>query len=139
VNNPAARCSLVSSFFLNPMSEEDCISIHDLTVPSHVGVPDGELALLQTLMVTLHLYPKAPLTGLGDDIERTIDYDAVCRYTRRLALDRPRRLLETLGEELTAGLFTEFPLIGRCIIDIHKSIIPGTRSVCVRISRQRHV
>jgi dihydroneopterin aldolase len=116
---------------------DDRISIHGLTVPTSIGVPEEERALLQTLVLTIHLYPETPLAGLDDDIERTINYDAVCRSIRGLALAKPRRLLETLGEDIASHLFQEQPLLGRCDIELRKSIIPGTECVAVRLQRRR--
>ena len=69
----------------------DTITVHDLKVESRIGVTPEERARPQDLKVTLAIVPPSGLTGLGDDLARTIDYDAVSRAARSLAATSSRR------------------------------------------------
>ncbi len=114
----------------------DLILIEALELSAFIGVPDDERAAAQRLTANLVLEPIRDFTALGDDIGNTVDYFAVCEATKVLSLARPRRLIETLAEEIAAELLARFPL--RAVeIELRKFILPDTRFVAVRIQRSR--
>ena len=112
----------------------DQIHIEALEVWSHIGVPDEECATPQRLTVILTLEPTRDFRALEDRIEATIDYAAVCEAVKALATARPRRLVETLTEEIAAELLARFPL-RRLIVEVRKFILPETQHVAIRIER----
>jgi dihydroneopterin aldolase len=114
----------------------DLIHIEALEIDTHIGVPDEERATAQRLTVTLTLEPMADFQTLGDRIEATLDYAAVCDAVQALAAARPRRLVETLAEEIAAELLARFAL-RRLTVEIRKFILPQTAYVAVRIERPR--
>jgi 7,8-dihydroneopterin aldolase/epimerase/oxygenase len=119
------------------MEVEDLISIRGLRLTAWIGVPAEERAEPQTLVADIHLTPSRPLTGLGDEIAHTIDYDAVSRHVRTLAATARRRLLESLAEDIITSLFAWQPEISGIEVCLRKHIIPGTDSVEVRLRRRR--
>ena len=112
----------------------DLIHIENLEVQAHIGVPDEERAYRQRLTVSVTLEPKTTFVALGDSIENTIDYAVVCEQIKTLAANRPRRLVETLAQELAEQLLSAFP-IQRIIVEVRKFILPETDYVAIRIER----
>jgi len=112
----------------------DQIHIEALEVWSRIGVPDEERATPQRLTVTLTLEPIRDFRALEDRIEATIDYAAVCEAVKALAAARPRRLVETLAEEIAAELLVRFPL-QRLTVEVRKFILPKTQHVAIHIER----
>jgi dihydroneopterin aldolase len=115
---------------------EECIIISRLELLARVGVPAAERAAAQRLTASLRLVPEAGLVGLADDLANTVDYAEVCDAVRLEAEARPRRLIETLAEDIAARLLARFPL-RRVEVEIRKYILPGAEYAAVRIQRPR--
>ena len=114
----------------------DTIHISRLELFLHIGVPDEERAAAQRLTVSLTLEPARDFRALGDDIVRTVDYFSVCEAVKTLAGGHPRRLIETLAEDIAAHLLERFALTA-VEVDLRKYILPDTEYVGVRIRRTR--
>lgn len=112
----------------------DTIAIRGLQMATRIGVPDVERERWQTLEIDAVLTTKTSFKDVGDDLSRTVDYEAVCLRLRDWAAANERRLLESLGEDLAANLLSEFA-IASVQLTIRKYIIPGTKSVGVCLSR----
>jgi len=112
----------------------DTIEIRRLQVKTFIGVPDEERSDPQTLLVTIRMTPSQGFEGLDDEISRTIDYYAVSLEIEALALDHPRRLIETLATDIASHLLTHHPLV-KVAVSIEKHILPNTECVAVHIER----
>ncbi len=112
----------------------DVIHIEALEIRTHIGVPETERAEPQRLTVTLTLEPRRDFRALDDRIEAAVDYAAVCESVKSLATARPRRLVETLAEEIATALLAGYPL-RRVEVEVRKFILPETGYVAVRIAR----
>lgn len=113
----------------------DRILIDALELSSFIGVPEEERAQAQRLTASLVLEPIRDFRALEDQIENTVDYFVLSEFVKTLSLARPRRLLETLTEEIATELLARFPL--RAVeIEVRKFILPDTRFVAVRIRRE---
>jgi len=110
----------------------DYICIHDLEVRYRVGVTDLERAQPQRLTLTVEM--ACDFSRLDDQLERTIDYQAVC--TRLLDFGRGQswKLIETLAEELAGMILREFKP-ANVAVEVKKFVIPQAASVSVRITR----
>lgn len=113
---------------------DDSIRIENLELMAHVGVPDEERAEPQRLTVSLTLIPKNGLTNLNDRIEKTVDYFAVSEFVKALAAARPRRLIETLAEEIANGVLEKFAPAA-VEIELRKFILSDTEFVAIRLRR----
>ena len=115
----------------------DLIRVIDLEVEAHIGVPDEERACAQKLLISLEMsvnsFARAVKT---DDVALTVDYFAVTQRVKILVAERPRKLLETLAEEIAADLLKTFPM-QKLTLEIKKFILPDTRHVAVKIERER--
>lgn len=113
----------------------DCIRISGLETEAWIGVTDAERARPQKLVLDAVL--EGDLSGTDDDITRTTDYAKAARWLRVECARREVCLLETLVEDLIAGLLRHFPLVKAVTLEIRKFAVPSTRSVSVRIRRER--
>ncbi|NNM30343.1 MAG: HAD hydrolase-like protein [Akkermansiaceae bacterium] len=111
------------------------IEIRKLRVPARVGVPAGERAAPQDLAVSLQIVPQVPFGALADEIARTVDYDEVAQHVKALAADRPRKLIETLADEIAASVLEHFPA-AEVAVEIEKFILPDAEAVAVRTVRR---
>lgn len=113
----------------------DLILIEQLELLAYVGVTAGERATAQRLAVSLALEPRGGLRDLDDAIEKTVDYFAVCEAVRTLTGTHPRRLIETLAEEI-AELVLERFAVRAVEVEVRKFILRDTAHVAVRIRRE---
>jgi dihydroneopterin aldolase len=114
----------------------DTIHLAQLELSAHIGVPDEERAAPQRLTVSLTLEPLRGLRDLGDEVANTVDYFAVSRVVQALAQERPRKLIETLAEDIAGFLLAEFPITS-VEVELRKYILPKTEFVAVRLCRKR--
>jgi dihydroneopterin aldolase len=118
------------------MNSTDHLHIQGLTVVAHIGVPDAERQFPQHLKLNVTLWPSQPLTGLNDELHGTIDYAAVADHLYALSATKPRKLIETLAEELIDSLLVHFP-VQRVQLQIEKFILPATDYVRVSLTKSR--
>ena len=118
-------------FYMNPPDE---IHITGLRLTTHIGVPDDERVVAQTLEADVTLCIAGRFESMNDDIAATIDYAAVAARLQALAAERPRKLVETLAAEMAACVIDEFQAAG-VTIELRKRILPDTDHVAVRLVR----
>ncbi len=114
----------------------DRIFVADLELFSHIGVPDAERAAPQRLTVNLCLVPRVCFSQLDDDITNTVDYFALTRRVRALASERPRKLIETLAQEMAVCCLEEFA-VAWVEVEVRKYILADTTYVSVRVQREK--
>ena len=114
----------------------DTISIRELEVHFHVGVPEEERERAQRLLIDIDMEHDFAAAAAEDDLGRTIDYYAVSRRILRLGEGRSWRLIESLAAEVATLVVAEFG-VARATVEIKKFILPETRHVSVRTSRAR--
>jgi dihydroneopterin aldolase len=113
----------------------DLIRIVDLEITAKIGVPDEERRTPQRLLVSLDLTVDSFLHAAAkDDIARTLDYYHVTVRVTEIASLKPRKLLETLAEDLASDLLKTFP-IRKIGLEIKKFILPNTKYVSVIVER----
>ena len=117
---------------------ERTITIKGLSVKAHVGVPDEERTTAQKLSLNLRFAGLLQPAELHDDLSLTIDYAAVSERVEQICHQRPRRLIETLADEITETLLSEFCL--RWIeLTVQKFILPNTKYVAISIRRENNL
>jgi dihydroneopterin aldolase len=113
---------------------ERIIAIQGLELMAHVGVPDEERAVAQRLLVDLCFCSSIQPVSLDDDITRAVDYFSVSERVSELSRMRPRKLIETLADDIAETILHEFGL--RWIeVTIRKFILPNTEWVSVSTRR----
>jgi dihydroneopterin aldolase len=115
----------------------DLIRIVDLEAFSHLGVTEEERREPQRLLISLEMsvasFAHAAKT---DELSRTVNYYDVAQRVRAITGRRPRKLLETLAEEIAADVLKTYPM-QQLSLEIKKFILPDTQYVSVKI--ERHV
>ena len=112
------------------------ITISELEVFYHVGVPDAERAQPQRLLLTVELAHDFAAAAATDDVTKTIDYYAVSQRLLRYGEGRSWKLIEKLAADIAATLLTEFQPAS-ISVEVKKFIIPEARHVAVRLTRSR--
>lgn len=118
------------------MKSSDQIIIRGLSLSSHVGVPDEERAKSQVLRINVTLFPLPSERPLEDNIDQTVNYYAVSLRLEEIAKEKPRKLIETLAEDMASSILSEFS-VSSVTIEIEKFILPNTHHVGVLITRDR--
>ena len=116
-----------------PPSSRGLVQIRGLEVPTRIGAGAEERSQPQVVRIDLDLVPPHGLTGLGDDLARTIDYHAVAVAVTDLASARERHLVETLAEDIIALARTRFGAAA-ARVRLRKFVVPGTKSVGVTLA-----
>ena len=112
------------------------ILIAGLRVETRIGVPDEERAAAQEVEIDIRIQPERDFAEMGDDVANTIDYATVCARISQLAGERPRRLIETLADEVAGLIVAEFG--ARSVeVELRKFILSQTRHVAVRCARSK--
>jgi dihydroneopterin aldolase len=115
----------------------DRITIHRLRVPCHIGVPDEERAQLQILEISLGFKAETVAqAAAADDLHLTTNYFDVSNRIKEIARAKPRRLIETLAEEIAETIMQDFSLPS-VDIEIRKFILPDAEAVSLSIKRKR--
>lgn len=117
-----------------PIRED--IVVRKLRIPVFVGVPDEEREKPQDIKVSLAIESVAGIGGLGDEIERTIDYYQVTEAVKKLAGERPRKLIETLAEEIAALVVADFGAQA-VKVKIEKPILSNCEGVVVSFEQRK--
>lgn len=112
------------------------IHINQLELMASIGVPDEERAKPQRLTISLTLWPRHGAADLNDDINRTVNYAAVCAETKKFVGQRSDRLIETLADAVATHLLEVFE-IRRITIELRKYILPDVEFVSVTLTRER--
>ena len=112
----------------------DHITIKDLEVWFHVGVPDEERTKPQRLLITIEMTHDLGPSGASDNLTDTIDYFAVCQAVRALGQARSWKLIEALADDICMLVLDQFsPSVVR--VAVKKFILPDTRWVSVEMIR----
>ncbi len=124
---------------MSNVEDLDKISIRGINVLGHHGVDEAERQVGQRLVIDVDLYQDLEPAIAGDDIRRTINYEAVCALVEKVAGEEEFLLLESLASEIAKRILETFnPEV--VTVRVRKMNIPiSTRvgSVEVEIRRRR--
>lgn len=112
----------------------DKITICDLEVFYHVGVPEAERAKAQRLLLSVEMLSDFTTAAAADDLAQTIDYDAVCQRLLAFGQDCHWELIETLAVDIAQMIRTDFSAKA-VSVEVKKFIIPQARYIAVSVTR----
>lgn len=115
---------------------QDTILIKNLKISTFIGVPDEERASVQELCVSVEMVSSLSFDQLNDEIEGGVDYYQVSLAIQKIASERPRKLIETLAEDIASHILKSFNVL-HIDIEIQKYILQNTDFVGVKITRPR--
>ena len=105
------------------------LSLVDLELLCHIGVPKEERAHPQKLLCTATVpVPNLKKAAQTDNIQHTLNYFNLSQLLRKTAQAKERKLIETLAHDLAQAAFTHFP-IPWIDLELKKFILPETRHI----------
>ena len=114
----------------------DRITIKDLEVFYHVGVPDEERERPQKLLITIEMEHDLSKVATTDDIADTIDYYAVSREMLNFGEGKSWKTIEKLASDIADLALDEFHA-DSATIEVKKFIIQFADFVSVRVTRMQ--
>ncbi len=112
------------------------ISIVDLEVHFHVGVPRAERAQPQRLLVTVDMDFDFIAAATTDRVAQTIDYFKVTQRILKLGDGRSWKLIEKLALDVANLVLNEFAPAS-VTVRVKKFPIPQARYVAVSLTRHQ--
>ncbi len=112
----------------------DLITISDLEVKYHVGVPDDERAMAQRLLLTLEISTDFAEAAKADDLKKTVDYYAVTRELQLFGDGKSWKLIERLAVEIAEMVLDKYEA-SKVSVEVKKFILTDTKYVSVRTVR----
>ena len=88
----------------------DKIVIPDFRISCYVGVPKEERDVAQDVLIDLELELDLFGSASSDDFSLTVDYDAVCETVAATVQRQPRKLIETIAEDVAEVLLANYPV-----------------------------
>ena len=110
------------------------ISIVDLEVFYHVGVPDEERVKPQRLLLTIEMDVDFGKAAKSDSIADTIDYFAVSQRLLEFGNGKSWKLIEKLAADIREMILSDFKPQS-VSVEVKKFPIPQSRHVSVRLTR----
>lgn len=111
------------------------ISITDLEVHYHVGVPDEERARPQRLLLTVEMESDFSKAAKSDSIADTIDYFAVSQRLLKFGDGKSWKLIEKLAVDICEMILADFRP-QTVSVGVKKFVISQARYVSVTVSRK---
>jgi dihydroneopterin aldolase len=121
---------------IDPLDRDSRIHIRQLELMAQIGVSDEERAAPQRISFNLTLWPVRPFAELNDEIERAVNYAAVCAEVKELVETRRNKLVETMADAVALHLLERFK-IRRVTVELRKYILPEVEFVSVTVTRER--
>jgi len=112
----------------------DRIVIKDLEVDAHIGVTESERAQAQRLLITVEMERDLSEAGRGDAEASTTRYDIVADMVRKLAAERPRKLVEAVAHEIAETILAR-QMARAVTVEVKKFSIPRSQYVSIQIRR----
>lgn len=112
------------------------ITITDLEVFYHVGVPDEERARPQRLLLTVTMDVDFSAAARSDDLTDTINYFAVSQRLLKFGEGRSWKLIEKLASDIADLILGEYRPAA-VTVEVKKFPIPESRFVSVMLTRCR--
>ena len=113
------------------------ITIHDLEIWCKIGVSETERQRPQRLLITVEMQIDFSPVGSTDDVAKTVDYASVAEAIKREAVSRPRKLVETLTEDIARRILDSFD-VREITVKLEKFPFKDARSVSVKITRSQY-
>jgi dihydroneopterin aldolase len=115
------------------------ITLQGMEFYGYHGVLPEERSLGQRFIVDLELELDLRPSGETDDLALTIDYARVFELVESVVRGRPRRLIESVAEDIASAVLEQFPAAAAVVrIKKPQAPVPGTFAwMAVEIRRIR--
>ena len=102
----------------------DKIILTEIVAFGHHGCTPEEQEHGQNFKVDVELNLDLSKAGKTDNIAETVDYAQVLFIVENIVAGTPRKLIETVAEEISDTLLKRFPLIESLKVVLHKPDAP---------------
>ena len=102
----------------------DKIILTEISVFGHHGCSEDEQQHGQNFKVDVELNLDLSKAGKTDNIAETVDYAQVLFIVENIVAGTPRKLIETVAEEIADTLLKRFSLIESLKVVLHKPDAP---------------
>ena len=119
----------------------DRINIKNFEVFANHGVFPEENILGQKYIISASLYADLRKAGMSDELDKSIDYNRICRDIKSFIENNTFKLIETVAEGLAAMLLTDNQALDSVWLEVKKPWAPVAvhlETVSVEIERSRH-
>ena len=119
----------------------DKINIKNFEVFANHGVFPEENVLGQKLIISAALFTDLRNAGRSDDLEKSFDYNQICRDIKSFTENNTFKLIETVAEGIAEKLLAENPALQKVWLEVKKPWAPVAvhlETVSVEIERGRH-
>ncbi len=103
---------------------DDKIILTGIEVFGRHGCGEEEQRRGQVFFVDVEINLNLSAAGKNDDLAETVDYAQVLSTVEKIVGGTPRKLIETVAEELAAKILNDFPKIDSVKIILHKPNAP---------------
>ena len=119
---------------------KDKIILTGIEIYGYHGCSVEEQKLGQKFYVDVALNLDLSKVGISDDYADTVDYVKILELAEKIVGGTPRRLIETVAEELATKILADFEIVEGVTITLHKPNAPLTMTyadAAVKIFRAR--
>ena len=102
----------------------DRINIKNFEVFANHGVLPEENVLGQKYMISAALYTDLRRAGTSDVLEKSIDYNVICRDVKNYIEGNTFKLIETVAEGMAEMLLIDNPALQKVWLEIKKPWAP---------------
>lgn len=113
----------------------DRVFVEGLSVKAVIGTYAWEREIPQTVVLDIEMAWDTRAPAADDELDKALDYAAVCRLAAEVVQQGKFRLLETLAERLAAELQGAFAIPWLRIRAAKPGAVPGARAVGVVVER----
>lgn len=115
----------------------DKIFLNNLSIDTIIGIYEWERQVKQTLTFDLEMDFDIRSAATSEDINKTLDYDAIAKAIVAFVSNSRYQLIETVAEEVCQLLLQQFP-IPRIKLTLSKPVaIHGQNIARIVIERER--
>lgn len=114
----------------------DIIFLKGVKVKTHLGVPEWERKLQQTIILDIEIGYDFKQACLTDDITHTIDYATVVASIRDTLQQHQFRLVEALAEHVCQLILNDFNAKEVKLKVAKPNVLPELSALGVEITRQ---
>lgn len=113
----------------------DIVFIQDLSIDTVIGVYDWERERRQTVRLSLEMATDIRMAAVNDDLNHTLDYNAVAQRLTAFVQGSEFQLIETLAEQVASLVMGEFGVPWLRLQVSKPGAVPTAKDVGVRIER----
>lgn len=111
----------------------DTLNVIGLRVSTKIGVHAWEQKIKQTLLIDIVI--TTDFSECGDDLSKTIDYDALCALVTEFVESRSFCLIEAVANSVASFIKEQFNLTSVMVTVNKPGAVKNVRSIGVMVNR----